>query len=91
MTLTELANELRKMFNFKYLTADLDLRTCEIVYMIWNVRPIFDEYVLHWCPYNMLDNSNAIAIFKKGCFNNIDLREYGIVHYGDHRKCIVEV
>ena len=89
ITLTELANELRKVFDFKYLTADnLCPRGRDIEIALWEGLPELDEYD-HWQD----NESNYVLSFCE--YNmpfNLDLSEYADAYgYIDYSKLIVEV
>ena len=81
MTLTELAHELRKLFDFKYLTVN----TTRVIKM-WDTKPLFDKTWLRTDDYGSL----GMLIYHKEC--SLDLSEYSDADGNiDYSKCIVEV
>lgn len=88
MTLTELARELRRMFDFEYLTCEI-LCGCRVyIISLWNGKPRWKGSSWWWC-----DGCNLIVDIKLYMkFIDLDLFEYndadGII---DYSKCIVEV
>lgn len=78
MTLTELANKLREIFDFKYLTYDPYMRI-----LLHATKP---EFVMSWIP-----TSHTLGCFEVDK-NKLDLSEYfGEDENQDYSKCIVEV
>ena len=87
MTLEELAHELRKIFNFRYLTGDENDQ--QIIFCVWqDKQPYFEDHEWKTDPLYttllLIDSDMFIA--------SVDLSEYadadGII---DYSKCIVEV
>lgn len=84
MTLTELAHELRKLFNFRYLTAEF--LEGKIV-ALWNDKPSFTGYEWH---FN--DKAQCIADIRFHSIPVLNLSEYADAKGEiDFSKCIVEV
>lgn len=88
LTLTELANELRKIFKFKYLACEFYGGSKFYVISLWNGEPRWRGGSWWWC-----DNCDLIADIKLHMkFVEPNLSEYtdadGIL---DYSKCIVEV
>ena len=89
MTLNELAKELRKLFEFKYLTCDGcgDQRD----YCIWLDKP---EYTRDgWIVYTTSSVVNSSLLFESYKLAiQLDLSEYEDADGNiDYSKCIVEV
>ena len=89
MTLKELARELRKLFEFKYLTCDGcgDQRD----YCIWLDKP---EYTRDgWIVYTISSVVNSLLLFESYKLAiQLDLSEYKDADGNiDYSKCIVEV
>lgn len=88
MTLSELANELRKIFNFDCLTAeciDSDINFC-----MWEGKPSWDErgWSIKDCSETYAENS----FWSFQLTNEVDLSEYKDADGNiDYSKCIVEV
>ena len=91
MTLTELAHELRKLFNFRWLTYD---RRGDDWYVInlWKSKPVYE--IGMWCPKRDIESDYPQSINRLFLKPEIelDLSEYPDT-YGqiDYSKCIVEV
>ena len=98
MTLTELARELRKIFDFKYLTCDMYEKI-----RMWRVRPEFrNQTSIFDCgswriPRKQSHASREAALAEKHGFGRslvspLDLSEYADEKGNiDYSKCIVEV
>ncbi|MBO8469845.1 MAG: hypothetical protein IAA72_08690 [Spirochaetes bacterium] len=89
LTLNELAKELRKLFEFKYLTCDGcgDQRD----YCIWLDKP---EYTRDgWIVYTISSVVNSLLLFESYKLAiQLDLSEYKDADGNiDYSKCIVEV
>lgn len=90
MTLSEFANELRKIFKFDCLTVEC-IDSC-INFCIWEGKPYFDGIGRVWtirgCSEAFLLDSFWSFLFT----NEIDLSEYADANGNiDYSKCIVEV
>ena len=88
MTLKELVQKLRQMFDFEYLTCEI-LSGCRVyVISLWNGKPRWRGGSWWWC--DGCDLIVDIKLYMK--FIDLDLFEYndadGII---DYSKCIVEV
>ena len=88
MTLTELANELRKIFRFKYLTKD----SIGDIYC-WNGKPVYDETESYWHSGSRGGVAPVLETWpSSSTVKSLDLSEYanetGEI---DYSKCIVEV
>ena len=87
LTLKELANELRKMFNFRYITVEFyyykypDIR-------LWKDRPDFLPYSKEW----LSSEGSITSFFTYDLSKKLDLSEYcDEIGNIDYSKCIVEV
>lgn len=89
ITLTELANEMRKVFDFKYLTADnLRPRGRDIEIALWEGMPELDEYN-HWQDN---ESNYVLSFYEYNMLFDLDLSEYADENGKiDCSKCIVEV
>ena len=84
LTLTELAGELRKLFEFKYLTVTDDWPMPTV--MMWSKKPEYDR------GWNIVFSSSYLGSFNYWAVRNIDLSEYKDADGNiDYSKCIVEV
>ena len=88
LTLKELVQKLRQMFDFEYLTCEI-LGGCRVyVISLWNGKPRWRGGSWWWC--DGCDLIVDIKLYMK--FIDLDLFEYndadGII---DYSKCIVEV
>ena len=83
LTLTELAHELRELFDFKYLTVD----SCGEGIMLWLHKP--EPVAGDWLAG---DSDHILAFFANSLNMSLDLSEYkdenGVL---DYSHCIVEV
>lgn len=87
MTLRELAQELRKIFKFKYLTCEFYSASKRYFISLWNGKPRWGGG--HWWHDNC-DLIVDIKILTK--FIDLDLSENKDEHGEiDYSKCIVEV
>ena len=93
MTLNELARELRKVFEFKWLTYD---RRGDDWYVInlWKSKPVYQFDM--WYPRGDADRDCPQIIDRQflRSGNELDLSEYPsmpITNLPDFSKCIVEV
>lgn len=84
MKLSELANELRKIFKFKYLTAD----ALEGKYVaLWTAKPFFTGY-----EWRFTQEACCVADIRFHRIPVVDLSEYADKAGNiDYSKCIVEV
>lgn len=92
MTLTELAKELRKIFQFNWLTYD---RRSDDWYVInlWKCKPVYKNEM--WVP-KANEHRWQQPIYRESLRTDIelDLSEYPsmpITNLPDYSKCIVEV
>lgn len=84
MTLTELAHELRKLFEFKYLTVTDDWPMPTV--MMWSEKPEYDR------GWSIVFSNSYLGSFNCWAVRNIDLSEYKDADGNiDYSKCIVEV
>ena len=84
MTLTELAHELRKIFRFKYLTAE---SVEGKIVALWDGKPFFTGYEWHFT-----DKAQCIIDIRFHHIPVLDLSEYKDADGDiDYSKCIVEV
>ena len=87
MTLTELAQELRKIFRFRYLTTS---RGSDL-FVLWRVKPRFIQGVKEW----YIDDftvENFMLLDADFLSSKLDLSEYKDADGNiDYSKCIVEV
>lgn len=92
MTLTELAHELRKVFDLRYLTAEsycCDFDRFKIMIWFGRYRPKYD-ITEGWISSSPLGNYVVIYCYDLGI--EIDFSEYeNEFGYIDFSKCIVEV
>ena len=92
MTLTELAHELRKVFDLRYLTANsycYDSDRFKIMIWFGRYRPKYD-ITEGWINSSPL--SNYVVIYWNDLGIEIDFSEYeNEFGYIDFSKCIVEV
>lgn len=91
LTLTELAIELRKIFNFRYLTYD---RRGDDWYVInlWISKPVYQSDV--WWPKKHDEWLRQVSIDRQALRPEIelDLSEYPDINgLTDYSRCIVEV
>ena len=93
MTLKEVANELRKVFEFSWLTYD---RRGDDWYVLnlWKRKPVYENGM--WCPEMDAESYYPQSIDRKSLRSDItlDLSEYPsmpITCLPDYSKCIVEV
>lgn len=91
MTLTELARELRKIFNFKYLTAFCDGE--RLLIELWSHKPSYVYDYGNWFWYFMPYKMRGQACFcSEDLIADINLDEYMNSSSNiDYSKCIVEV
>ena len=84
MTLKELARELRRIFKFKYLTAE---SVEGKIVALWDGKPFFTGYEWHF-----IDKAQCVIDIRFHHIPVLDLSEYadedGEI---DYSKCIVEV
>lgn len=98
MTLTELAQELRKIFDFKYMTYDPVFKI-----RMWKVkpefrRPVYEYFFGSWrIPRGAVSRRDA-ALAETGGFGRSLIRPLDLSEYKekeqlhiDYSKCIVEV
>lgn len=84
LTLTELAQELRKIFNSKYLTVADDWPMPTV--MMWSKKPEYDR------GWNIVFSNSYLGSFNCWAVRNIDLSEYKDADGNiDYSRCIVEV
>ena len=98
MTLNELAEKLRNVFKFKYLTYDVFNKV-----RLWNIKP---EYKLPYYSNGPYDHGSwkiprgtdkreralaETAGFGRSLTEPIDFSEYKDGRFIDYSKCIVEV
>ena len=84
ITLTELAQELRKIFRFRYLTAEAQLGK---IVALWTDKPFFTGY--GWC---FTDEAKCVLDIRFHHIPVLDLSEYKNKNgFIDYSKCIVEV
>ncbi len=87
LTLKELAQELRKIFTFRYLTTS---RGSDLL-VLWKVKPRFIQGVREWY-INDFTVDNFMLIDTAFLSSKLDLSEYRDADGNiDYSKCIVEV
>ena len=89
MTLTELAHELRKLFNFGYVTLEGGIGDYYQV-SLWQKKPQFVDWCKSWnAPYG----GRVYGWLTTNCLSkDLDLSEYKDEQGNiDYSKCIVEV
>ena len=88
LTLKELVRELRKIFKFKYLTAERPIHS--LYFALWNQKPVWNGE--SWRPADNSDRHIVADFFEFEIVGNLDLSEYrdtdGVI---DYSRCIVEV
>lgn len=94
LTLEELASELRKIFEFKYLTVEKVLVRTHKTITLWagNKPPFYSDKVHEW--FALMSSDLAVAFTFEPRFLNsyLDLSEYKDAGGNiDYSKCIVEV
>ena len=94
MTLKELAHEMRKVFDFKYLTA-YEAAVELIKISLHRLKPKFnDPGMINW-PFGwvlMDSNDGSVNFYHDRLAINLDLSEYKNADGNiDYSKCIVEV
>ena len=92
MKLTELANELRKIFKFKYLTVERSFG--RLYFAGWTRKPHWRGETGYMFWYRKKDNYAFLALnfFNTFLEEEIDLSEYADEDGDiDYSKCIVEV
>lgn len=92
MTLSELAQELRKIFKFKYLTTESTFG--RLYFAAWTRKPHWDGKTGYMFGHRRKDGHNLLAVYFFGTFlaDEIDLSEYADKDGNiDYSKCIVEV
>lgn len=84
MTLTELGNELKKIFKFRYLTAESQLGK---IVALWTDKPLFTGYEWHFT-----NEAKCVLDIRFHHIPILDLSEYTDENGNiDYSKCIVEV
>ena len=87
LTLKELARELRKKCNFKYMTAESGLGDCSTAHL-WSDKPYYDVAKTWICTKGRMYGWLASDVFPF----TLDLSEYRDADGNiDYSKCIVEV
>ena len=93
LTLRELAREMRKLFEFKYLTVSPDFCGCPIEIYCWtSIRPTYNAKGRMWIISQEGSQTIAGSFEAWHLEKNLNLSEYadenGVI---DYSRCIVEV
>ena len=93
MTLKELAHEMRKLFEFKYLTVSPDFCGCPIEIYCWtSIRPTYNAKGRMWIISQEGSQTIAGSFEAWHLEKNLNLSEYADENGEiDYSKCIVEV
>ena len=82
------ARELRKIFKFKYLTAERPIHS--LYFALWNQKPVWNGE--SWRPADNSDRHIVADFFEFEIVGNLDVSEYRDADGNiDYSKCIVEV
>ena len=93
ITLKELAQELRKIFRFKYLTVSPDFCGCPAEIYCWtSIRPAYNAKGSMWIISQEGSQTIACSFEGRHLETSLDLSEYADEHGEvDYSKCILEV